>query len=62
MVIKVINGYQSHINGYPWLSRVINGYQSVINGYQCLPKVINDYQWLLVINKLSMVFNGYQGY
>ena len=46
----VISGYQgSVINGYQWLSRVTNGYQLVINGNQ----------WLLVINKLSMVINGY---
>ena len=65
MVSRVINGYQSVINGnqclliinklsmvkgYQWLSMVI-GYQQVINSYQGL---------LMVISQLSMVINGYQ--
>ena len=32
-----------------------------IEWYQWLPRVSNGYQWLLVINKLLMVINSYQG-
>ena len=56
----VINSYWLSIS-YQWLFRVTNGDQSVTNGYQWLPRVINGYQWLLVINKLSMFINVYQG-